>query len=38
MDADVAVSRHLAVVPQIRVQTSARGLSIRPGVSARWNF
>jgi hypothetical protein len=38
MDADVAVSRHLAVVPQVRVQTSARGLSIRPGVSARWRF
>jgi hypothetical protein len=38
MDADIAVSRHLAIVPQVRVQTSARGLSIRPGVSARWSF
>lgn len=38
MDADITVSRHLAIVPQVRVQTSARGLSIRPGVSARWSF
>jgi hypothetical protein len=38
MDADITVSRHLAIVPQVRAQTSARGLSIRPGVSARWSF
>jgi hypothetical protein len=38
MDADISVSRHLAIVPQVRAQTSARGLSIRPGVSARWSF
>jgi hypothetical protein len=38
MDADITVLHHLAIVPQVRVQTSARGLSIRPGVSARWSF
>ena len=38
MDAVVALTRRLAIVPRIRAQGSAHGLSIRPGVAIQWGF
>jgi hypothetical protein len=37
-DVDIALGSHLALIPQIRTDVFAGGLSVRPAVGARWNF
>jgi hypothetical protein len=36
-DADVVLSRHFALVPQVRAIAFAGMISLRPGLSVRWN-
>jgi hypothetical protein len=36
LDADIAVTSHFAVVPQMRVQAMTGWISLRPGVAVRW--
>src|SRR5262245_46378849 len=35
-DAEISLTSHVAVVPQLRVVAPSAGLSIRPGVAVRW--
>ncbi|HEV8316118.1 MAG TPA: hypothetical protein VGQ10_01835 [Vicinamibacterales bacterium] len=36
IDADIAMVRHVSLVPQMRVQAIAGLLSLRPGIAVRW--
>jgi hypothetical protein len=36
VEADVAMARHVALIPQMRVHAVAGALSLRPGIAVRW--
>lgn len=38
VDADLSITSHLSVVPQVRAQVFVGALSIRPGVGVRLSF